>query len=162
MNGKLNTSNAGKRPAGLPTAIHTRLLHVTDLYATLLNVANAKLDQAKEPDGLDVWKTLTEEQLSPRETILLNVEPFRGAIRVGEWKLIVRATLPSKLELFDIANDPEESQNQADAYPDRLKSLLKQLNEYAYEMATPMYLEEVGQNNGGAVRIHWGDNPVRR
>ena len=100
--------------------------------------------------------------LSPREAILLNVEPLRGAIRVGEWKLIVRATLPSKLELFDIANDPEESQNQADAYPDRVKSLLKQLNEYAYEMATPMYLEEVGQNKGGAVPIHWGDNPVRR
>ena len=143
-------------------SVVTRLLHVTDLYATLLNVANAKLDQAKKPDGLDVWKTLTEEQLSPREAILLNVEPFRGAIRVGEWKLIVRATLPSKLELFDIANDPEESQNQADAYPDRVKSLLKQLNEYAYEMATPMYLEEVGQHKGGAAPIHWGDNPVRR
>ena len=100
--------------------------------------------------------------LSPREAILLNVEPLRGTIRVGEWKLIVRATLPSKLELFDIANDPEESQNQAGAYPDRVKSLLKQLNEYSYEMATSKYPEKVDQNKSGAVPIYWRDNPVRR
>ncbi|MEO5861896.1 MAG: hypothetical protein ABIW48_10370, partial [Burkholderiales bacterium] len=87
---------------------------------------------------------------------------FRGAIRVGEWKLIVRATLPSKLELFDIANDPGETQNQADTYPDRVMSLLKRLNEYAYEMAAPKYLEEIGQANGGEFPIYWGDNPVRR
>ena len=145
-----------------PKSVVTRLLHVTDLYPTLLNVAGATLEQPKKPDGLDVWKTLTEEQLSPRETILLNVEPLRGAIRAGEWKLIIRATLPSKLELFDIANDPEESQNQADTYPDRVKSLLKQLNEYAYEMTPPKYLEEIGQNKSGAAAIYWGDNPVRR
>lgn len=140
----------------------TRLLHVTDMYTTLLKVAGAKLDQPKNLDGLDVWKTLAEEQLSPREIILLNVEHFRGAIRAGEWKLIVRATLPSKFELFDIANDPEETQNQADAYPDRVKSLLKQLNEYAYEMATPKYLEEIGQARSGEIPAYWGDNPVRR
>ncbi len=140
----------------------TRLLHVTDMYTTLLNVAGAKLDQPKKLDGFDVWTALAEEQLSPREEILLNVEDFRGAIRVGEWKLILRATLPSKLELFDIANDPEESQNQADVYPDRVKSLLKRLNEYAYEMAVPKYLEEIGQPRGGEIPIYWGDNPMRR
>jgi arylsulfatase A-like enzyme len=81
---------------------------------------------------------------------------------VGEWKLIVRATLPSRLELYDIANDPEESQNQAEAYPDRVKNLLKQLNDFAYEMATPMYLEEIGQARSGQIPVYWGDNPVRR
>ena len=140
----------------------TRLLHVTDMYTTLLSVAGAKLDQPKKLDGFDVWKTLAEEQLSPRDEMLLNVEDFRGAIRVGEWKLIVRATLPNKLELFDIANDPEESQNQAEAYPDRVKSLLQRLNEYAYEMAAPKYLEEIGQARGGGIPIYWGDNPPRR
>src|SRR5258706_2519404 len=140
----------------------TRLLHVTDMYPTLLNVANAKIDQPKKLDGFDAWATLTEGRLSPREDILLNVEAFRGAIRAGEWKLIVRATLPSKLELYDIANDPEESQNQAEAYPDRVKNLLKQLNDFAYEMATPMYLEEIRQARSGQIPVYWGDNPVRR
>lgn len=139
----------------------TRLLHVTDMYTTLLNVAGAKLDQPKKLDGFDVWTTLAEEQLSPREEILLN-EDFRGAIRLGEWKLIVRATLPSKLELFDIANDPGETQNQAHTYPDRVMNLLKRLNEYAYEMAVPKYLEEIGQPGSSDIPIYWGDNPVRR
>ena len=140
----------------------TRLLHVTDMYPTLLNVAGVKIDQPKKLDGFDAWATLAEGRLSPRDEILLNVEPFRGAIRAGEWKLIVRATLPSKLELFDIANDPEESQNQADAYPDRVKSLLKRLNDFSYEMATPLYLEEIGQAHGVPLPVYWGDNPVRR
>ena len=90
------------------------------------------------------------------------MEDFRGAIRVGEWKLIVRATLPSKIELFDIANDPEESQNQADAYADRVKSMLKRLNEYAYEMSASKYLEEIRQSKESDTPIYWGDNPVRR
>jgi arylsulfatase A-like enzyme len=140
----------------------TSLLHVTDMYPTLLNVAGVKIDQLKKLDGFDAWATLAEGRLSPREDILLNVEVFRGAIRVGEWKLIVRATLPGKLELFDIANDPEESQNQAEAYPDRVKSLLKRLNDFAYEMAMPLYLEEIGQPRSVQLPIYWGDNPVRR
>ena len=140
----------------------TNLLHVTDMYSTLLGVAGVKIDQPKKLDGFDAWATLTQAQLSPREDILLNVEAFRGAIRAGEWKLIVRATLPSKLELFDIANDPEESQNQADAYPDRVRNLLKRLNDFSYEMATPLYLEELGQARTVPVPIYWGDNPVRR
>ena len=142
--------------------IVTRLLHVTDMYSTLLGIAGAQLDQPKKPDGFDAWATLAAAGLSPREEILLNVEPFRGAIRVGEWKLIVRATLPEKIELFDIANDPEESQNQADAYPDRVKSLHKKLNDYAYEMAMPKYLEEIGHARGVRTPFYWGDNPVRR
>ena len=145
-----------------PKSVVSRLLHVTDMYTTLLNLAGVKLDQPKKPDGFDAWKTLAEEQLSPRDEILLNVEDFRGAIRVGEWKLIVRATLPSKIELFDVANDPEESQNQADTYPDRVKSLLKRLNELAYDMAASKYLEEIGQLKSGGIPLFWGDNPVRR
>lgn len=142
-------------------SVVTRLLHVTDMYPTLLNLAGAAMDKAKKLDGLDAWSTIAEGQLSPREEILLNVEVFRGAIRAGEWKLIVRATLPGKLELFDIANDPEESQNQAEAYPDRAKSLLKRLNDFAYEMATPMYLEQMGRLQN-QTPIYWGDNPIRR
>jgi arylsulfatase A-like enzyme len=140
----------------------TNLLHVTDMYPTLLGVAGVKIDQPKKLDGFDAWATLAQARLSPREEILLNVEAFRGAIRAGEWKLIVRATLPGKMELFDIANDPEESQNQAEAYPDRVKSLLKRLNDFSYEMATSLYLEELGQARTVPLPIYWGDNPMRR
>jgi arylsulfatase A-like enzyme len=138
----------------------TGLLHVTDMYATLLKLAGASLEQPKTPDGLDVWPTLARGQLSPRKEILLNVEALRGAIRVGEWKLVVRASLPSKLELFDVANDPEEADNQAGAYPERTKEMLARLNAYAYDMAPAKYLEDL--TKCGEVPMYWGDNPLRR
>ncbi len=138
------------------------MLHVTDMYTTLLTLAGAKLEQAKKPDGLDAWTTLAEAQLSPRQEVLLNVEDFGGALRAGEWKLIVRAALPSKYELFDIANDPEEANNKADAYPDRVKELLAKLNAYAYEMAPAKYLEEIAKSKAGDAPLFWGHNSPRR
>jgi arylsulfatase A-like enzyme len=80
---------------------------------------------------------------------------------VGEWKLIVHAALPSRYELFDIANDPEEADNRAEVYPERVKDLLARLNAYAYDMAPSKQLEELlagaGQTGG-----FWRHNPVKR
>jgi arylsulfatase A-like enzyme len=149
----------GKIKAG---TVVNRLLHVTDMYTTLLTLGGAKLDQPKKPDGLDVWPTIADEKLSPHEEILLNVEDFRGAIRVGEWKLVVRSAMPIKMELFNIANDPEEADNKAEAYPDRVKELLGKLNAYAYEMTESKYLEELAKSKSGETPIFWGHNPPRR
>jgi hypothetical protein len=81
------------------------------------------------------------------------------AIRIGEWKLIVHAALPGKIELFDIANDPEEADNKAAAYPDRVKELLGRLNDYAYDMAPSRYLEEL---TAGGRPLFWRGNAPKR
>ena len=93
------------------TVVH--FLHVTDMYATLLKLAGASLEQPKKLDGMDVWPVIAQGQLSPRKQVLINVEDFFGAIRIGEWKLIVYAALPTRVELFNVANDPEEQENVA-------------------------------------------------
>src|SRR5262245_4974274 len=150
-------------PGRLQKNIVTSMVHVTDMYTTLLKLAGARLDQPKKPDGLDVWAAMTGSAANPRQEMLINVEDFRCAIRVGEWKLIVRAALPTKMELFNIANDPEESANQADTYPDRVKELFTKLNTYAYDMAPANYfLEEVGKGKGGDAPAYWGQNAPRR
>lgn len=150
-------------PGKLQKSVVTSMVHVTDMYPTLLQLAGAKLDQPKKPDGLDVWPALAGTGANPRNEVLINVEDFRGAIRVGEWKLIVRAVLPTKIELFNIGNDPEESENQANTYPDRVKELLAKLNAYAYDMAPAGYfLEEVGKGKGGEQPAYWGQNAPRR
>ena len=79
------------------------------------------------------------------------------AVRVGEWKLIVHSALPSRIELFDVANDPEESENKAATYPDRVKELLDRVNAYAYEMAPAKYLDDIP----GAAPLLWRHNPAR-
>lgn len=136
-------------------------LHVTDLYPTLLRHARASLDQPKKLDGLDAWPALAEAQRGPHQEILLDAEDFRGALRAGEWKLIVHAALPSRYELFDIANDPEEADNRAEAYPERLKDLLARLNAYAYDMAPSKQLEELFAKSGQSAGF-WRHNPVQR
>ena len=146
----------GKIPA---RTIITEPLHVTDLYPTLLKLAGAAIDQPKKLDGVDVWPVLVRAQRTTRKEMLLNVDDFRGAIRIGEWKLIVHAALPGKIELFDIANDPEEADNKAAAYPERVKELLGRLNDYAYDMAPSRYLEEL---TAGGRPLFWRGNAPKR
>ena len=46
--------------------------------------------QQSHLDGGDIWPTLTEGKPTPHDAILLNTTPSSGAIRMGQWKLIVR------------------------------------------------------------------------
>ena len=142
-----------------PKTIVTEPLHVTDLYVTLLERAGASLKQRQRVDGVDVWPVIAEAQRTTRKEMLLNVDDFGGGIRMGEWKLIMHSSLPSTIELYDIANDPEEAENKAATYPDRVKELLGKLNEYAYDMLPALYLEELTEANRP---VFWRANPPRR
>lgn len=141
-----------------PNTVVTEPLHVTDLSVTLLELAGAPPPSDKL-DGVNVWPVITEGRHSARRDILLDVEDFRGAIRAGEWKLIVHASLPSKIELFDVANDPEEADNKATVYPDRVKDLLGRLNDYAYDMAPAQFLDSWISADRP---VFWRSNPPRR
>lgn len=141
--------------------IITQPIHVTDIYSMLLTVGNASLDQRRKPDGVNALPIIADKRLTTRKgkEILLNVEDFHGAIRTGEWKLIVHSALPNKVELFQIANDPGEAQNVARDYPERVAAMLQRLNEYAYDMAPAKYLGEPGANNAP---VFWLENRPAR
>jgi arylsulfatase A-like enzyme len=144
-----------------PQTVITQPIHVTDMYIMLLTVGGASLDQSKRPDGVDALPIIADKQLTTRKEkeILLNVEAFHGALRAGEWKLIVHTAMPAKVELFQIANDPEEAENQAAAYPDRVNDMMKRLNEYAYDMAPAKYLGEAETDNRP---MFWRENVPSR
>lgn len=142
-----------------PGSTVTDPIHVTDLHATIRSLAGVAPDAAHPLDGFDVWPVLAERARTPRKEMLLNVDDFQGAIRAGEWKLILRAALPSKVELFDIANDPEEAENAAEAYPDRVRELSARLNEYALDMAPSLYLDAAVS---AGEPVFWLPNPPRR
>ena len=145
-----------------PGSTVVQFLHVSDMYATILKLAGASLEQPKKLDGMDVWPVIATGQLSPRKQVLINVEDFFGAIRIGEWKLIVYATLPTRIELFNIANDPEEQENVAGKYPERVKDMMAVLTDYAYDMVPSKYLAELVAAEAGKRPLVWRHNPVAR
>jgi arylsulfatase A-like enzyme len=124
-----------------PGLIVNEMIHVVDIYPTLIDLAGGSTAKAKPLDGLDVWGTISEGKPSPRTEIVYNIEPFRAGVREGDWKLIWRTPLPQAVELYNIAKDPYEKDNVADANLDKVAALEKRANELAATMVKPLLLE---------------------
>jgi arylsulfatase A-like enzyme len=136
-----------------PGTVVTQPLHIVDWYPTLLNLAGAKLDQPLPLDGRDAWQTITAGAPSPHEDILLNTSPKGGAIRAGDWKLVINgsttvhgdgddepatsSTAGTKVELFNLIEDPSESTNLAEKHPEKVKDLTARYESYARQAVEP-------------------------
>jgi arylsulfatase A-like enzyme len=64
-------------------------LHMVDWYPTLLKLTGVSLAQKHPLDGRDAWPAITQGAASPHEDILHNITLTGGAIRMGDWKLVV-------------------------------------------------------------------------
>lgn len=147
----------GRIPAG---AVINEPIHIVDWYPTLLKLAGASLDQTLPIDGRDIWPALAEGRRSPEREILLNAEPTRGALRLGDWKLVINGNALSserslaayrekteaereafqknaKTELFHLGRDPYERNNLADDEPAILKRLMDRYRELAAQAVAP-------------------------
>ncbi len=132
-------------------------LHAVDWYPTLLKLAGAPLEQILPLDGRDAWPAITEGKPTPHDEILLNAAPRAGAIRVGDWKLIVRsadsgdgddvgvvekgnrpaAAAQASVELFNLADDPYEKKNLAAENPKKVSDLRARYDDLARQAIPP-------------------------
>lgn len=134
-------------------------LHVVDWYPTLLKLAGASLKQKLPLDGQDIWPMLAQDSALPKREILLNASPNAGALRVGDWKFVIkgsdvaedepeagtpppkrrqaRAAQAEREELFNLAQDIGEKRNLAAKNPEKLKELRKRYEAYARQAAKP-------------------------
>lgn len=152
-----------------PGTVINEPIHLVDWYPTLLKLAGGSLEQNLPLDGKDIWPTITEGKPSPHQELLLNATLKDGAIRIGDWKLVlngedavgetmdpdtgerhgskkesktdrVRGEKQNKVELFNIHDDPSETKNLAGAMPEKVMELRARYDEYAKEAAKPLNL----------------------
>lgn len=127
-------------------------IHIVDWFPTLLKLCGASAKQKLPVDGRDIWPCLTRRKQSPHNEIVLNIAPNNGALRSGDWKLVVNdgdsrqrrrrrndtGTNDSpKVELFNLASDPSEKRNVAADEPGRLKRLRARYDELARQAVPP-------------------------
>lgn len=124
--------------------VYPEPLHIVDWYPTLLRLAGVTAQSEPALDGRDLWPALAEGRSSPDREILHNLTPTGGAIRVGDWKLVVseggRGRKKGRLrtvELFNIAEDPYETTNQAAEQSQKVRELRARLDAYAKAAVPP-------------------------
>jgi arylsulfatase A-like enzyme len=131
-------------------------LHIADFYPTLLKLGGAKLEQELPLDGKDAWPSITVGAPSPHDAILINATAKKGALRMGDWKLVVNGAAAESgdgddeaapttetilsnegVELFNLASDPSEKANVAAEHPDVVKKMRARYDEFAKQQVAP-------------------------
>ena len=73
-----------------PGRVSHELMHITDWLPTFLDLAGGKSSTLKI-DGKNIWDAIAYGGQSPREDVLLNIDPLfykNAALRVGNYKII--------------------------------------------------------------------------
>jgi len=118
----------------------------TDLYPTLLEIANlegdAKHNQAV--DGVSLLPVLKQSGAPARDAVFWHYPHYNpiggypyGAVRQGPWKLI-EFYEDMHVELYNLADDLGESNDLADAMPERAAALRKRLDAWRTELDAQM------------------------
>ena len=144
--GKGTTFEGGQRVPTIfwwPGIVQPRTIHelgsTLDLMATVATIAGCELPKNRTLDSFDLSNVLLRGGKSPRQEIFFWTNAQLHAVRVGPWKLHVKAREPinygkavelSSPELYHLERDISERYNVADKYPDVVEMLLRKLDEH--------------------------------
>ena len=161
------------------------MMHVTDWFVTFAAILDESINTLPDLDGYNLWKSLINNVTSPRNEILVNIDPLKNnesAIISGKWKLLQNVSNAhwcplygydayndnsNDLELldivlFDLENDPNERINLAMNNSDIVKQLQSKINGY-YETMVPAQNKDPDPNAqdlivGAGFWYSWQDN----
>ena len=125
-------------PAG---AIQTQTGTIMDILPTICNLAGVKLPKGMPLDGYNLKQQLAGKKNETRKEDFLNHFPhnhrnsyFTSYVN-GDWKVIYHYPVPAKggssepsqksrYELYNLKDDPFESTDLANSYPERLQTIM--------------------------------------
>ncbi|MBI1342313.1 MAG: sulfatase-like hydrolase/transferase [Terrimonas sp.] len=123
------------------------LISQVDLFASLAQLVGQEVEPGKTvPDSKNVLPALLGQSMTGRETMV--EESFTMSLRSGNWKYIAPAAgktpewlknkdvpkgLQATPQLYNLEDDPGETHNLADQYPDEVQRLSGQLKEIMEE-----------------------------
>lgn len=136
----------GTKGPGLATQI--------DIMPTLAAAAGAELPADRVIDGANLLPYLIGEppQAPPHDAVFWQSGYYK-VVRQGDWKLQV-SQRPNKTWLFDLARDPTEQVNLAEARPDKRQELMALIEAhyagaraplYPYTLEAPVLIDKTGE-----------------
>jgi arylsulfatase A len=111
-----------------PATVTDRIGAFWDLLPTFAEIADVAVSE--DLDGQSLLTSFNGHNLSSDDRTLYwefhEGQASKQAVRMGPWKG-VRLTPSAKLEIYDLANDPGEALDLADAFPDVTAKMLEYL-----------------------------------
>jgi arylsulfatase A-like enzyme len=106
-------------------------VQITDWMPTLTAIAGYRPERDLKWDGTDITALLTRHTALPDRPLYSVAPGWRSrSLRFGRWKLIVHGEKQNRrVELFDLATDPAETENQADHQSERVQELTQMMDE---------------------------------
>ena len=123
----------GKVKAG---KVNDALFSQVDLYASLAALAGVKVEAGQAPDSKNYLPVLLNQSNKPREFLIEQSINSTLSLLVGNWKYIEPSKGPKinkdtntelgndpKPQLYNLADDPGETKNLAEVYPERVAEM---------------------------------------
>ncbi len=131
-------------------AIYPQVTAIYDIPLTLLEVATGSTTGLPQPsDGRSLCAELAGKSPASPANFLMHFphehrSSYFSVLRQGDWKLIYHWRRPEekRYELFQLARDPSESNNLADAEPEQLRTLVSALQRALAEAGAQAPLSE--------------------
>ena len=144
----------------LKSMIITTPLHVTDWFKTISSIAkiNYEENKIKPLDGFDFSNYFnSNERIDPDRLILININELSASLIKKNWKLIYHSSLPNKIQLFNLLDDPIEENNIHSKNVEQTSKLMEIVQDLAWDMEDSFFYREKPLKNN----IMFYDNPER-
>ncbi len=124
-----------------PGKVNDALFSQVDLYASLATLAGVKVEEGQAPDSKDHLPVLLNTSQHSREFLVEQSLHSTLSLIIGDWKYIEPSTKVKinkdtntelgndpKPQLYNLADDPGETKNLAEVYPDRVAAMKQRLD----------------------------------